>query len=526
MQLVECPRCGHQATGALFVDLQAPLPVVLVENTDSRAQRMPSPVPAAIAAADHPDAPVSDHPDAADADLAAPAWPDERMRPMRDERTVLMRDERTLLMGDERTVLMGDERTGLVLDSPFLKRELRTSEAPAPAPASSAAGRRVAAAKLGASDGERTHLLLDPLDLHDDRETAFTRVTATLRPLARRALRLSVALDELMHGRWNTALLVLAVAAGLLPPLFDYLTDDPASTLSLFTTVLSLLGCALFVLAGLAKLRRDDGAWDYRVAGGRVQTLTRRFAEDLQELGRSPRYLKLHLSGQLLVLLGLSGLALAGSRSIVRLVLGASDPASLLRFASGLLLLGGVLLLRAGLRATPPGAPGPVELAESTGAASKMPAIIDLSEPLPASLIGDDTGLHRILFALSEWRAREWPDAVGYQAALERHLQRHLPACRIERERWLGRERRAGIADVVVDDLVLIEVAHGFRQPCAERTIARIERHAGIWLNKPMLLAIFDASREAVLDSGATAPLVELHRRLPLVTARMPTRRR
>jgi hypothetical protein len=575
VQLVECPRCGHQATGALFVDLEAPLPVVVVQSLSPDPERRSSrwAVPDAIEDSDDEDAAdAAASPSvggvfepsafdeaafdaaisgraAADSSLAEPfptgrgaSVPTASARAAsvpvasspaqasisgssagpRDERTLLMGDERTLLMGDDRTLLMSDDRTRLMLESPFLKGEGRASEAPV----SSAAGRRGAASKLTADDGERTHLLLDPLDLYDDRETALTRMTASLRPFAQRALQLSLALDARMHGRWKTALLVVAVAAGLLPPLFDYLTDDPASTLSLITTVLSVLGFAVFMLAWLGKLLRDDGAWDLRVAGVRVQTATQRFMQDLQALGRSPRYLKLHLFGELLVLIGLAGLMLAGLRSIVRLVLGASDPASVLRFVSGLLLLGAVLLLRAGLRAAPKGAPGPVELGESMEAARKMPAIIDLSEPLPSSFIGDDTPLHRILFALSEWRAREWLDERGYQAALERHLQRHLPGCRVERERWLGRERRAGIADLVVDDLVLIEVAHGFRQPCAERAIATIECHARTWPNKPLLLAIFDASREAVLESGATAALVELHRRLPLVTVRMPTRRR
>jgi hypothetical protein len=574
VQLVECPRCGHQATGALFVDLEAPLPVVVVQSLSPEPPRQSSrwAVPDASDAADDADAadansaaspseddvsePAPFDEAAFDAAMSSPAAPDPsltdssrvgpslaRVRasvPTASARVASLpaafsparasvsasragpRDERTLLMRDERTLLMGDERTRLRLESPFLKGEGRASDAPA----SSAAGRVIAASKLGADDGERTHLLLDPLDLYDDRETALTRWTTTLRPIAQRTLQLSLALDERMHGRWRTALLVLAVGAGLSSPMFDYLTDDPASTLSLITTALSFLGFAAFVLAGLGKLRRDDGGWDLRVAGVRAQAAARRLVEDLQDLGRSPRYLKLHLSGELLVLIGLGGLMLAGLRSIVRLVLGASDPASPLRFVSGLLLLGAVLSFRAGSRAAPKGAPGPVELGESIEAARKMPAIVDLSEPLPSSFIGDDTPLHRILFALSEWRAREWLDEVGYQAALERHLQRHLPGCRVERERWLGRERRAGIADIVVDDLVLIEVAHGFRQPSAERAIASLDAHARTWPNKPMLLAIFDASREAVLESGATALLVELHRRLPVVTARMPTRRR
>jgi hypothetical protein len=44
---------------------------------------------------------------------------------------------------------------------------------------------------------------------------------------------------------------------------------------------------------------------------------------------------------------------------------------------------------------------------------------------IPATLDG-----YRLL---RQWAGR-WPDRAGYRAALERHLQRQLPGCRIERE--------------------------------------------------------------------------------------------
>jgi hypothetical protein len=498
------------------VDIEAPLPVVLVGSP--ARHRSASDAPASERALS--DETLSE--ETLDEEGVSDAY-DAALSSVRGSGVSTgdagMRDERTLLMGDARTLLMDDERTRLVQGSPLLKREPgRGSPAPASPP-------RGPAARQRAGDEERTHLLLDPLDLKDERDTALTQMTATLRPLVQRTLRLSLALDERLHGKFSAALATLGVACGMLPPVFDYLTDDPASTSSRLAAVIVFLALAAFGVAWLGKLQQDDGVWDWKVAVVRVQTTTRLLLEDLREFAPSPRYLKLQLSGELLAAVGLVGSGLAACRSLVRLLMGGSDPPSLLRFLSGLALVGGVLLLRAARRAAPEAVPGPAELGESIAAASKLPAVVDLSEPLPTSSVGEDTLLHRVVFALSEWRGREWLDEAGYRAALERHLQRHLPAFRIERERWMGRARRDGVADLIVGDLVLIEVKHGFRQRSAERALARLREHARTWPGKPMILAIFDASREVVFDGDATGAFVDLRQRLPMLAVRMPTPR-
>jgi hypothetical protein len=154
---------------------------------------------------------------------------------------------------------------------------------------------------------------------------------------------------------------------------------------------------------------------------------------------------------------------------------------------------------------------------------AELPPILDLTEPLPAPFTGGTTILHRTLVALSQWRPHGWPNEAAYRAALERHLQRHLPHCTVERERWVGRLRRDGIIDIVVDGLVVIGVKHGFHDACAERAIAAMRSYARAWSGKPMILAIFDAPRAAVLEGPRGASLVALHKELALVTVRMPT---
>jgi hypothetical protein len=378
-----------------------------------------------------------------------------------------------------------------------------------------------ARAKRGPEE-ERTHLLLDPIDLKEEQETALSRTVDRLGGVARPVLRLSLRLDGLLHGRRRAVLTVLAVACGIVPPVLDYLLDDPAATVSVFASFAVLFVLAAFALAALLGLRTDDGRWDLAVLPIRIQAAFRRLGEDLEEYGRSPRYLKLLLSGELVAVLGAVILAWVSSRSLVRLILDLPDPASALRLLAGAVLLVGVLLVRKALSIAPAAAPGPQDLAECAAAATQLAPIIDLCEPLPPSFVGEDTRLHRVLFALSEWRAPAWPDETSYRAALERHLQRHLPNSRIERDTRKG--PTPSNAHLIVDDLVLVEVKHGFRKPSAERAIAQMNAHSLTWPGKPMVLAIFEAPRETIFESTATPSLLDLHERLPLVTARMRAR--
>jgi hypothetical protein len=571
-RLVECPRCGHRGSGAMFVDIEAPLPVVLVPSAPERSgSDAPHPDAAGLdpeagplddiradealsdevlsdealsdearsddmradegppeevpSDGDLAEAEVADAYDAALSSVRA-AQPAQGEASGRDERTLLLGDERTLLLGDERTLLMGDGPTRLVLDSPFLKRE-PSSERPRSSRSdrSNRSGAKSSPVpKARAGDEERTHLLLDPLDLKDERETPFSRMSTRLRPLGARTLALAEALHDGLRGRWPAVLAILGVAGGLLPPLFDYLTDDPGSTAARVASVATLIALAAFVLAWVATLRQDDGVWNGSVASVRLQAALRRLVDDVREFGRSPPHLKLWFCAVTFATLGLAAAGLAAVRGVVRLLLGASDQPSLLRVLGGLALIIGTLLLRAAQRAAPRGAPGPEELAESLEAAHGLPPVVDLSEPLPPAFARADSPFHRLVFALSEWRDHPWPDEAGYRAALERYLQRHLPNAPVERERPLGRSRHEGVADLVLYDLVLIEVKHGFRQRSAERAIARLREHAQRWKGKPMLLVIFDASREIVFEGGATAALADLHARLGVVTVRMPTR--
>jgi hypothetical protein len=389
---------------------------------------------------------------------------------------------------------------------------------PAPHPA----GQKRAAADGEAFDEPRTHLLLHSLDLEDERETLLGRSLAKLSGVLPHTVRLNFWLEDRLRGAGGGVLLIVALLFGIAAPLLDSLRDDRLAPLSLTASCLLLLGLSLLGVARLSQLQDEAGAWDLARLPTRIRSSVRLLLEDIQQLERSPRYLRWASAGRALAGLGLAGLFVASCMDLLSRIGDPPDPPSALRVLSGLVLLSGVGLLHTASRRAPLAAPGPEDLAESLVAVARLPPILDLSEPLPASFIGGYTLLHRSLVVLSQWRGSGWPDQAGSRAALERHFQRELPASRVEGNKWLGRSRRDGVADIVVDDLVLIEVQQGFGKPAADRALARVKGRARSWAGRPIILAVFGASREALFESAATPGLVELHEGHLVVTARMP----
>jgi hypothetical protein len=130
-----------------------------------------------------------------------------------------------------------------------------------------------------------------------------------------------------------------------------------------------------------------------------------------------------------------------------------------------------------------------------------------------------------MLELLSQWPPREWPNEDSYRAALERHLMRHMGWARIERERWFGSERADGVAHLLMNESLLVEVARGFDASAADRISARMRSLAKVWRGKPAVIVIFDASRAALLGGPGTAALEALHQSYPMLAVRMPSER-
>jgi DNA-directed RNA polymerase subunit RPC12/RpoP len=423
----------------------------------------------------------------------------------------------------------GDRETALpvIVVAVEAKAPTRVAAARAPSPAPDEQRTHLILGKgpvPRAAEEERTHLLLDATDLKDEPGTQLS-IAEKMSSVTPAALRFGSWVDDLMRDRWQLTLAVFAAVFGILAPCLDYWREDPDSTATELGSWALLLGMVVFAIAWSSKLRDEEGRFDLTLARVRFKASLRLLLEDIEESDHSPRHLKLLLVGQFLALLALAGLIGAAALSLVRQLFDWPDPPSVFRLLSAVVLLGAALLMRGASRSGRV-APAPEDLGESVQAAMKLPAIVDLAEPLAPSLIGENTLFHRILVALSQWGERTWPDEPGYHAALERHFQRHLPGSKIERGKWLGRSRRDGLADIVIDDLVLLEVQLGFWKASAERAAARMNDHARTWPGKPMILTVFEAPREAVFESSVTPALVELHRRYPTLTARMPSRKR
>jgi hypothetical protein len=462
---VECPRCHHRETGSVFLDTETPVAVLLVD-----AGRL-DPQTIALPASGEPGG-----------------------------RGVFTSDE---------------ERTHLLLDAESVLDDAPRPRRPEPPP-------RAAAPKREALDEQRTHLLLDPVDLKDEAEPAPRREA----PVAPgRALAFGRLLDEIMHERWRLGLALLSLFCGVLPPILDGLSGAEDAAVSRVASFVVPLGLTLFGLAWVSR-PRSAGRLDARLVTSRVAASGVRLLHDLKELRHSPRYLQLTLAGQIAALAGLTGLALSSLISLLRAPFGSYDPPSVFRLLCGLLALAGAALMLLGQRAAPVAAPGPDDFTESLAAARHLPPIVDLEEPLPASFIGGYTTFHKALVVMSQWRGDPGPDEDSCRVALERHLQRHLSGSRVESERWLGARRRDGVAQLLVDGMILIEVWRGFAPSDAERALGVMRSHSRRWADKPMILCVFDAPRAALFESGATAGLVELHEAAPFVAARLPARRR
>jgi hypothetical protein len=465
---VECPRCHHRETGSVFIDTETPVAAVLVDAA------RPDPETIAIHSSTAPGA-------------FGGLTPEE---------------ERTHLLLDAESV---------VDETPPPRRPEPPTRAPAP--------------KRPAFDDERTHLLLDPVDLKDDAEPGAPRRDAPARSAAGpgRALTLGRVLDEMMHDRWRLALVLLALACGVLPPILDGLRDAEDAGVSLVASFLLPFGLATFGLAWLSRAR-SASRLNLVLVTSRVRASGSRLLRDLSELRHSPRYLQLVLAGQVAALAGVTGITLSSLVSLLRAPFGSYDPPSMFRLLCGLLALAGALLSLLGQRTAPLAAPGPDDFAESLAAAQHLPPLVDLEEPLPASFIGGYTTFHKALVVMSQWRGDPGPDEDACRASLERHLQRHLSGSRIESDRWLGARRHDGVAQLLIDGMILIEVARGFAPSDAERAVSTMRAHARRWADKPMILCVFGAPRAALFESAATAALVELHEAAPFVAARLPTR--
>lgn len=340
---------------------------------------------------------------------------------------------------------------------------------------------------------------------------------------ARATLQFSSWIDDWLRERHAVLLGTLAAISAIIAPVFDVLLGSTQQGATVIAANLALFFLWALSFAWLGKLRNDAGVWDYDVAFTRIATGARLALADLKGFAGLPQPLRWRVTAELAGWVGIGGLALASGLTLTHLVWSWPAGTGLLflwRLFSGSCIVLSVIAAREAAN-VPPGLSATPDV--TAPAVALFPAVLDLSLPLSVPPTQSATPLLQLLEVLSQWEPRTCPNQDSYLAVLERHLMRRLGGARIERERLLGQHRAEGIAHLMLDDSLLIEVVRGFDAEIAERVTAKLRRVAKIWRGKPALILVFDASR-AELTNGKGTPLLEaLHQSYPMLTVRMPS---
>jgi hypothetical protein len=340
---------------------------------------------------------------------------------------------------------------------------------------------------------------------------------------ARATLQFSSWIDDWLRERHAVLLGTLAAISAIIAPVLDVLLGSTQQAATVIAANLALFFLWALGFAWLGELRNDAGVWDYRVALTRITTGARLAWADLKGFAGLPHPLRWRVTAEVAGWAGIGGLALASGLTLTHLVWGWPAGTGLLflwRLFSGSCIVLSVIAAREAWN-VPPGLSSMPEV--TAPAVALFPAVLDLSLPLSAPPAQLATPLLQLLEVLSQWEPRAWPNQDSYLAVLERHLMRRMSGARVERERLLGQHRAEGVAHIMLDDSLLIEVVRGFDAEIAERVTTKLRRHAKIWRGKPALILVFEASR-AELTNGKGTPLLEaLHQSYPMLAVRMPS---
>lgn len=345
------------------------------------------------------------------------------------------------------------------------------------------------------------------------------------RGFGRSALLLSRVIDDWVRERHAVLLITLAALCAIIAPIFDVLLGNPRQGATVIAANLALFFLWALAYAWLGKLVNDADVWDYRIAFSRLSTSARLALADLRGFGTRPLPLRWRVTADVSGAVGLVGLGLASLLTVTHLVLSWPEGTALLFLCR--LLAGSAVVLSVFAANEATDVPAGISPAPDVTApeVTHFPAVVDLSLPLTPPPDQTGTPLYQVLEMLSQWLPREWPNRDSYVAALERHFLERTGWARVERERRLGAERGEGVAHLVVDEALLLEVVRGFDADVAERVSSRMRRLAKVWRGKPALIVVFDASRAELLGGAGMQHLEALHRAYPMLAVRMPSAR-
>jgi hypothetical protein len=159
-------------------------------------------------------------------------------------------------------------------------------------------------------------------------------------------------------------------------------------------------------------------------------------------------------------------------------------------------------------------------------AAHEFPAVVDLSQPLDVdSVFLEPTLLHEVMQVLASWRdGARWQRPFACAAALQRQLRRCMPEARIDARRWLGATRADGIADLILDGVVALDVQVGLDATRLEGVLERVRGRAPTWGDRPIVIVAFQSNLAELATGPAADALGALREAVPVLIAVLPAR--
>jgi hypothetical protein len=242
---------------------------------------------------------------------------------------------------------------------------------------------------------------------------------------------------------------------------------------------------------------------------------------DARLMRRAPKSLKLSILSRWALGAGVVGLACSTVPSSAAALLGVSPGpvlAGLSLWSVSALLFSE--LLRWALHVQPP--PRALPEAELALAAREFSPLVDLSAPLQIeSVFLEPTPLHDLMQGLSTWRADQWHTAADCAATLQHQLWASaLPGAQLDLQRRLGQDGAAPVAELVVDDSVLVDFQLGLRRQDVARVAERLRSYRLAWGARPIVLVVCSSESGTLPDAAALDALVAEQELGPLIVAR------
>ena len=240
-------------------------------------------------------------------------------------------------------------------------------------------------------------------------------------------------------------------------------------------------------------------------------------ALDLRALPRAPKNLALYLASHWLLRVGVAGLLASSALSFGQQLVGSPVASQLLGLSlSSAALVAASALLGWALRLQPRSSDASPEALAL--AVREFPAIVDASRPLEVDTVFmQPTLIHQVLDLLPSWRdVVRGAGADGYAAALQRHLWRGIPLAQIERQRT---SQPDDVAELVIDDAVLIAVQVGMIRTRAQALVERLRSQAGRQGARASVVVVVEARADALLQGDMAEALCSIHEALPVVIA-------